>query len=73
MKRLASVSVAMRRDRAGLVWLLADHIPSMLAYWDSDLSNGLSLSKTLVELMGGSIRAESRPNEGTSFIVTLKR
>ncbi|WP_237708098.1 sensor histidine kinase [Oceanicola sp. S124] len=32
---------------------------------------GLSISRTLVERAGGTIRAESRPGEGTTFFVTL--
>jgi signal transduction histidine kinase/membrane-bound lytic murein transglycosylase MltF len=33
---------------------------------------GLSIVKQLVDLMGGTIEAESRKNEGTSFIVCLR-
>ena len=32
---------------------------------------GLAISKTLVELMGGNIRAESRPGEGSTFTFIL--
>ena len=33
---------------------------------------GLSICKSLIEEMGGSIRVESKLNQGTSFIVTCK-
>ncbi len=33
---------------------------------------GLSISRELVDLMGGSIRAESEPGVGTTFLVTLE-
>ena len=34
---------------------------------------GLALSRTLVELMGGSLRVESLPGAGSTFIVTLQK
>ncbi|MED5015901.1 sensor histidine kinase [Paenibacillus chibensis] len=34
---------------------------------------GLTITKRLVELMGGDIRVESKPNERTMFMISLKR
>ena len=33
---------------------------------------GLSICKQIIEQMGGNIRVESEPGEGSSFILTLK-
>jgi len=59
-----------------------DNLPKIWRrFWQADASReidkglglGLSMVKEMVELQGGKITAESKLNEGTSFIITFKK
>lgn len=70
--RVADSGVGIPRDMLAKVFEMFTQIPNSLEGSQAGLGIGLTLARRLVEMHGGSIRAESDGATGSTFIVRLK-
>lgn len=83
------ITVSLRRSHDGIIVRVVDNGPGMTEeerlrafekFYQADRSRtssgnglGLSLAKRIVDLHGGTIEIQSRPDQGSSFIICLPR